>query len=242
MWAGVDQEHVEAAAEELRQIAGVDGCEEFVSGPSIIRAAGGSVDHDVPRGTHGMLVPESLKVSVPAGSVRAVNEAVGHEGGHMGAWLQKLPQSEQLATEIGKALLVPKSLCKALFRAHGWDAPALVRAVPEVPAAWVLGRVAAFYQGVCILRVKGARTIYGPPGLQIRAELQAFEREYLRIAEESSGRTAKGFYDIRAWILGRPGAEWSVILCPPESLVMLEEQRDRPEMIEIFGDPMGFAA
>lgn len=242
MWAGVEQDLIEEAAEGVRRIAYLDGCEEFVSGPSIIRAAGGGVDHDVPPGMHGMLVPEALKVSVHDGPPVFVNEGTAHEGGHFACWLHRLPQSEALATEVGKALLVPKSLCKGLFRAHGWDAPKLLRAVPDVPASWVLGRVAALYQGVCIMRVKGKRTIYGPPGLQIRADLRAFEREYLRIARDSKDRTAEGFLDIRAWILGRAGAEWSVILCPPESLVMLEEQRDLPEMRELFGDAWPFAA
>jgi len=242
VWRGVDQEFVEAAAEEVRRIAGLDGAEEFTGGPAIVRAAGGSVNHDVPRGMHGMLVPETLTVSVRDGSPTVVNEGVGHELGHLGAWLHKLPQSEALATEIGKGVLVPESLCKALFRAHGWNAPALLRAVPEVPAAWVLGRVAAFFEGVCVLRTKRDRTLYGPPGLQIRAELRAFEREYLRIARESEGRVAKGFLNIQGWVMGRAGAEWSVILVPPDALVMLEAQRELPAMRRLFGDPLDSAA
>ena len=237
MCVGVDQDDIEGAAHELRVVAKLDGADGYFGAAEIVRALGGDVDHQVPRGTYGAVTLDPFRVSVPQGPAVVVTEAIGHELGHVGAEIYGLPtDNEDLATEIGKAILLPPSLCKSLFRAHGWDARRLVRGAPDAPASWVLGRVAALYEGVCIVRSKGQRKIYRPPHLRMPSELQAFEREYLRLASRDADRSHRDLFGIRAWVVGAKGREWSVILCPPDALVMLYEQRDRPEVQELFGE------
>lgn len=159
-------------------------------------------------------------IRYPAG-VRATRQAgvIAHELGHYGLYRYDQEQSEQGASFVGAAVLVPRAALDRELRRVGWELPALSKRFPHASSELLARRIAEVREAVVTVidgrRIKArvASPRLGPPPKSLTPR----ERAILdRVRAEGAAHDDL----IRGWHIHEPGYDRVILIADAEQLAL----------------------